>query len=467
MGANCVASTSIGCLFCCKGCSAEKIRNDFTFVPPQKSYRVEDDEKDNSKGKMVYEMEELPRSGIYRDAAAASEVRWVTTRKGSRIPVVWLHRQRPSAIQRESGRGSLEQEPIVLLHCHGNATDIGMMMGPYYELVKVLADLSLEVVGVEYSGYGAASGKPSAGNTYADLEAAYELVVSLGTPPNRIVAYGQSVGSGPVACLASKHQLGGIILHSPLLSGIKVVDPQPDHCCRPSCVWHCFDFFPNDRRVKALTCPVFIMHGQRDDIIPFYHGYRLHKACAKGGPSWWPPYFPQRAGHNDIMETDMRMYFKEVGNFLLHLSRLTSESSSGGPTAMGPTSGAAPEAPAGAGGALETPHQEDMASQPPPAVPLEAAGSGAGASASASTSEKEEEEAEEEAQPPPCSLDDFISAVPEPRCGPTDGRYEQMRRGNVLVTAGQGGAPGEAASAPGAEGAGGADDAWGASSHSL
>ena len=36
------------------------------------------------------------------------------------------------------------------------------------------------------------------------------------------------------------------------------------------------------RRIRQLLCPLFVMHGQRDDIIPFYHGFRLHKAGAKG-----------------------------------------------------------------------------------------------------------------------------------------------------------------------------------------
>ena len=30
--------------------------------------------------------------------------------------------------------------------------------------------------------------------------------------------------------------------------------------------------------LDKVTCPFFVMHGQRDDIIPFYHGLRLHKA---------------------------------------------------------------------------------------------------------------------------------------------------------------------------------------------
>merc|ERR1719329_987202 len=164
-------------------------------------------------------------------------------------------------------RPQQELPPVVLLHCHGNATDIGMMMGPYYQLAKIPG---VEVCGVEYSAYGASSdpGTPSSGKTCSDVEAAYDYLVSTGIPGERIVAYGQSVGSGPVSSLSGCRKLGGLVLHSPLLSGIKVVDPQPDKCCRPSCVFNCFDFYPNDRRVQDASCPVFVMHGQRDDVAP-------------------------------------------------------------------------------------------------------------------------------------------------------------------------------------------------------
>lgn len=306
MGSNCVASTSIGCLFCGKGCSAEKVRNAFTFIPPPPSYSVEQDPEDETRGRLKYCMDALRRNPLYQQAADSSEVRWVTTKKNTRVPLVWL--------------GKMEAQPIpplLLLHCHGNATDIGLMMLPYYELAKVLG---IEVLGVEYSGYGAATGKPCCANTCADLEAAYDYLISCGVPAERIVAYGQSIGSGPVTALAAKRPLAGIVLHSPLLSGIKVIDPQPESCCRPSCVWHCFDFYPNEKYVRNLTCPVFLMHGQRDDIIPFYHGRRLHEACPKA--AHWPAYFPQRAGHNDLAETDMRSYFGQLSAFLQGLRRL-------------------------------------------------------------------------------------------------------------------------------------------------
>lgn len=341
---------------------------------------------------MHYLMEGLEAAELYRKASEASEMHWLTTRTGNYVPMVWLRREK-IVTEREVRDESIDPSPpLVLLHCHGNATDIGMMMGPYYELAKVLG---IEVCGVEYAGYGAASGRASSGNTYADVEAAYDYLVSKGIEPKRIVAYGQSVGSGPATALASKKPLGGVVLHSPLLSGIKVVDPKPDVCCRPSCVWSCFDFYPNDRRVRHLLCPLFVMHGQRDDIIPFYHGYRLHKACPK--QYRWPPYFPPRAGHNDLVETDLRTYFGEVSSFLQDVRHIAEGKKVDPPD-------------------FEKPQQVQMRRETEPR------------------------------QVEMADLSDYFAQGSEnqPKFGPEDGRYEELRKGNILAQFGPNEANGQA-----------------------
>mmetsp|Transcript_35870 Transcript_35870/g.95064 ORF Transcript_35870/g.95064 Transcript_35870/m.95064 type:complete len:388 (+) Transcript_35870:123-1286(+) len=307
MGSNCMASASIGCLYCCQRCNAEKLRNAFTFLPPQASYAVEGFDASGF-GKMVYLSETIKSYTFYQQAADLASVRMLRTSKDERIPVVWL---RPNSSSSGTSPEQPGQQPLVLLHCHGNATDIGMMMGPYLELATQLA---CEVVGVEYTGYGSGTGAPSSANALADVEAAYDFVISQGVPSERIVAYGQSVGSGPVLALAASRPLGGVIVHSPMLSGIKVIDPQPDKCCRPSCVYRCFDFFHNDRHMKNVGCPAFVMHGQMDEIIPFYHGERLAKAAP--AQHRWPGYFPRQAGHNDIVEQDVQAYMREVRAFM-------------------------------------------------------------------------------------------------------------------------------------------------------
>eukprot|EP00811_Abedinium_folium_P007724 NODE_17128_length_960_cov_2.590636.p1 GENE.NODE_17128_length_960_cov_2.590636~~NODE_17128_length_960_cov_2.590636.p1 ORF type:complete len:287 (-),score=51.30 NODE_17128_length_960_cov_2.590636:6-866(-) len=285
MGANCVTSMSIGCLFCCQCCNVEKIKNNFVFLPPQASYTVEvgDPATGGGKGKLSYAIDCLRSASGYRQASEVAEVTFIKTSRGESIPIVWLRLPPESAHPLGAAPKAGPRLPLVLLHCHGNATDIGLMMGSYYELS---CRLGIEVVGVEYSGYGASSGHANTRNTLSDIEAAYDHLVASGVDPARIVGYGQSIGTGPVCYLASKRPMGGVVLHSPMLSGIKVMDPQPNRCCRPSCVYHLCDFFPNDQRLRSSPCPAFVMHGQSDDVVPYYHGQRFDAGMAS--QTRWP-----------------------------------------------------------------------------------------------------------------------------------------------------------------------------------
>lgn len=329
MSANCITSISVGCIVCCHGCSPYKLINSLTFLPPPPSYTVNEEESGLGPAKLTYLSETLKTFSFYQEAAQHAEVHFVTTSRREKIALVWVKGRMSEA---SSPEGAVpKNRSLVILHCHGNATDIGMMMGPYFELTK---QLGVEVVGVEYSGYGCSTGSPSAPNTHADIDAAYKYLVGMGVPPELIVVYGQSVGSGPAVGLASKRQVGGLILHSPLMSGIKVIDPQPDRCCKPSCVYHCFDFFPNDKRIKSTTAPVFIIHGQVDDIVPFDHGRKLFQNTPQ--QHRWPAYFPKGAGHNDVVERDAQQYFTEVATFLRGVARSVGlEGSIKGPTILG------------------------------------------------------------------------------------------------------------------------------------
>ena len=78
------------------------------------------------------------------------------------------------------------------------------------------------MLGYDYSGYGCSTGTPSVSNTIADINACYQFLLQVkGKRPQDIVVYGQSVGSGPTCDLgASEKGLKGIVLHSPLMSGM-------------------------------------------------------------------------------------------------------------------------------------------------------------------------------------------------------------------------------------------------------
>jgi len=69
--------------------------------------------------------------------------------------------------------------------------------------------------------------QPSECNTYADIDAAYKcLKEQYGVKDEQLILYGQSVGSGPTLDLASRiSNLRGVVLHSPILSGLRVLYP--------------------------------------------------------------------------------------------------------------------------------------------------------------------------------------------------------------------------------------------------
>jgi abhydrolase domain-containing protein 17 len=69
--------------------------------------------------------------------------------------------------------------------------------------------------------------QPSEQNTYADIEAVYRcLIETYGASEDNIILYGQSVGSGPTLDLASRlARLRAVVLHSPILSGLRVMYP--------------------------------------------------------------------------------------------------------------------------------------------------------------------------------------------------------------------------------------------------
>lgn len=86
--------------------------------------------------------------------------------------------------------------------------------------------------------YGASTGAPTEVNIYADMEAAWRcLTERYGVTPERVVLYGQSIGTVPTVDLASRVKVAGVVLHSPLTSGVRVAFPDTKQ------TWF-FDAFP-------------------------------------------------------------------------------------------------------------------------------------------------------------------------------------------------------------------------------
>ena len=113
-----------------------------------------------------------------------------------------------------------------IIFSHGNATDIGAM----FPLQAILSNsLECNVVSYDYSGYGESGGMPLENNTYTDIAGVLKWTIEevCGGDESKVILYGQSVGSGPSCYMGMKTEgLGGMVLHSPFMSGMRVLTPS-------------------------------------------------------------------------------------------------------------------------------------------------------------------------------------------------------------------------------------------------
>ncbi|XP_028790644.1 alpha/beta hydrolase domain-containing protein 17B-like isoform X2 [Neltuma alba] len=177
------------------------------------------------------------------------------TRRGNDIAAVYVKHHKATS---------------TMLYSHGNAADLGQMFELFVELSN---KLRLNVMGYDYSGYGRSTGKPTESNTYADIDAAYKcLKEQYGVKDDQLILYGQSVGSGPTLDLASRvPELRGVVLHSPILSGMRVLYPVK------RTYW--FDIYKNIDKICLANCPVLVIHGTADEVVHWSHGKKLWELC--------------------------------------------------------------------------------------------------------------------------------------------------------------------------------------------
>ncbi|KQJ95293.1 alpha/beta hydrolase domain-containing protein 17C isoform X1 [Brachypodium distachyon] len=260
------------------GCSVSSLAARFAFFPPDPpTYAVR---KDEATGRLV------ASGGVPRDSAM--DVLLVDTARGTKVVAFYL--RNPCA-------------RLTVLYSHGNAADLGQL---YDLFVQLKVNLKVNLMGYDYSGYGASTGKPSEENTYADIEAVYQcLETEYGISQENVILYGQSVGSGPTLHLASRlPRLRAVVLHSAILSGLRVV-------CHVNFTF-CFDIYKNVKKIKKVKCPVLVIHGTDDDVVNWSHGNELWKLAREP----YDPLWIKGGGH-----CNLELY----PDFIRHLSKFIRE----------------------------------------------------------------------------------------------------------------------------------------------
>lgn len=182
---------------------------------------------------------------------------------------------------------------------HGNAESLGDLE-PF---LLALRDRGYAVVAYDYPGYGLSGGAPSENAIYASSRAVRNyLRGELRIPAGRTLIYGRSLGGGPAVQMAKEEPPAGLVLQSAFASVFRVVTR-----------WRLlpFDQFENEAKMADVKCPVLVMHGEADEVIPFRHGEALLAAAREPRRALWIP----GAHHNDFGAVAGARYWEALRDF--------------------------------------------------------------------------------------------------------------------------------------------------------
>jgi fermentation-respiration switch protein FrsA (DUF1100 family) len=207
-----------------------------------------------------------------QERAAASDV-WLTTVDGVRIHGWWF---------------APDAAACATLFLHGNAGNVTHRI----EHAHAVVEAGSSVLVLDYRGYGKSGGVAVERGLYRDADAGYDWLVAAGFGSDKVILHGESLGAAVATELAARRACAALVLESPFSSLADMAN-----AIVPFFGAALIRGFDTRRRIKKVRCPLLIMHGDADEIVPIAQA-RTVFAAANEPKTFWPV---PRAGHNDLL----------------------------------------------------------------------------------------------------------------------------------------------------------------------
>lgn len=192
-----------------------------------------------------------------------------------------------------------------LVYFYGN----GMCMADCAGEFRKFRRIGFNVLVPEFTGYGMSGGEPGEQGVYQTADAAFDHLLSRpDIDPRRIVPIGWSLGAAAAIHLAATRDCMGLITLSAFTSIHDMARRTLPIFPTSLILKHQFD---NEHAMARVKCPVLIMHGRRDTIIPFEMSERLARAVKSSVRT-----IGYDTDHNDIYEIGGDELFGEIAGFV-------------------------------------------------------------------------------------------------------------------------------------------------------
>jgi pimeloyl-ACP methyl ester carboxylesterase len=193
---------------------------------------------------------------------------------------------------------------FLLIYFHANGEDLGKT----HPFLCAMRDIfKVNILAVEYPGYGICPGTPDEAGVMVNAAAAMHFASeTLAWPYDGIKLFGRSVGTGPAVALAAQYPVAGLILVTPFLSIREVLrgylGPIADLGK---------DIFLNYKLADVIDSPTLIIHGKQDELIPISHAVKLYEKL----PGKKMMVCPEKMYHNSALLDNLGMFVRPMTQF--------------------------------------------------------------------------------------------------------------------------------------------------------
>ena len=191
-----------------------------------------------------------------------------------------------------------------LVFFHGNAGNLFNRVHKLNELHK----LEINILIISWRGFSGNLGKPTEKNFYQDAQKSIEWLNSKGIESKKIILYGESLGTGVAVELAQKNIFNSIILESPFTSMAKTAKIYYPYLPVNLLLK---DKYDSINKIHKITKPILIMHGMKDDLVPYIMSVELFNKANKPKYSFFPKDDNHMMDFNDELLDKIRLFIKQ------------------------------------------------------------------------------------------------------------------------------------------------------------
>ena len=192
-----------------------------------------------------------------------------------------------------------------ILFLHGNA---GTLENRIYK-INHFKNIDINFLILAWRGFSGNKGKPTENGLYRDAKSAVEWLTNKGIKEKNIIIYGESLGTGVATEIAQNKNFGGIILESPFTSMITA--GKSKYPIFPIGLL-LKDKYESDKKIKNIKSPILIMHGEADNIVPFWMGKKMYKLANEPKYFYFPKYDDHMLEYNENLLNILKDFIKSL-----------------------------------------------------------------------------------------------------------------------------------------------------------